>query len=101
MVVVMGLFASYLLEWRDPYVREVLALPGDQMKGQVIFQVNCAGCHGIQADGLVGPSLRRVSHHRSRLSLIQQVIGGKTPPMPKFQPSPEVMANLLEYLEGL
>jgi mono/diheme cytochrome c family protein len=101
MVLVLVFFASHLLQWRDPYVRQVLALPGDVVKGQVIFQVNCAACHGIQGDGLVGPSLRRVAHRRSKLSLIQQVVEGKTPPMPKFQPSPEVMADLLGYLEQL
>ncbi|NER30629.1 MAG: cytochrome c, partial [Symploca sp. SIO1C4] len=38
---------------------------------------------------------------KSKISLIHQVTDGKTPPMPKFQPSPQEMADLLSYLEEL
>ncbi len=85
----------------DPYVQEVLALDGDPQRGAAIFQMNCAGCHGVRGNGRVGPSLQDVSEHRSRASTIHQVISGDTPPMPQFQPSPETMADLLEYLETL
>jgi mono/diheme cytochrome c family protein len=53
------------------------------------------------ADGKVGPSLKNVSTRKSRIGLIEQVISGNTPPMPKFQPSPQEMADLLSYLESL
>lgn len=85
----------------DPYVQQVLALPGDTLQGQIIFQLNCAGCHGFDADGRVGPSLHRVGSRKSRVGLIHQVISGETPPMPQFQPSPQEMADLLQYLESL
>ncbi|MCU0550714.1 MAG: cytochrome c [Leptolyngbya sp. Prado105] len=85
----------------DPYVQKVLSLPGDTVQGHAIFQINCAGCHGIMADGKVGPSLRNVSSRKSPPRLIKQVISGQTPPMPKFQPSPQEMADLLSYLESL
>jgi mono/diheme cytochrome c family protein len=85
----------------DPYVQEVLSLPGNSVQGHAIFQINCAGCHGIMADGKVGPSLKNVSNRKSRVRLIEQVISGQTPPMPKFQPSPQEMSDLLEYLESL
>jgi mono/diheme cytochrome c family protein len=85
----------------DPYVQSVLSLSGDPVQGQVIFQLNCAVCHGINGQGLVGPNLYHVASHKSRVGLIQQVISGKTPPMPQFQPSPDTMADLLEYLEKL
>ncbi|MCA1991498.1 MAG: cytochrome c, partial [Coleofasciculus sp. S288] len=55
----------------------------------------------LQADGRVGPSLQHVSKRKSKTSLIYQVISGQTPPMPKFQPSPQEMADLLSYLEKL
>lgn len=90
--------------WRkntDPYVHEVLSLEGDPINGQAIFQINCAGCHGIKADGSVGPSLRNVPRRKSKVDLINQVISGNTPPMPKFQPSPKEMGDLLVYLEQL
>lgn len=83
----------------DPYIQEVLALQGNANKGHDIFQINCAACHGSQGNGHVGPSLRNVPKRRSKSSLIHQVVSGETPPMPKFQPSPQEMADLLSYLE--
>lgn len=85
----------------DPYIQDVLALEGDVDRGQKIFQMNCAVCHGIEADGEVGPSLLSVSARKSKVKLIKQVVSGNTPPMPQFQPKPEDMADLLEYLERL
>lgn len=85
----------------DPYVQAVLALEGDRDRGQDIFQMNCAVCHGIEADGEVGPSLLGVSARKSKSKLIQQVVSGNTPPMPQFQPEAKDMADLLEYLEQL
>ncbi len=91
----------YIHKISDPYMNEVLSRQGDVSRGQAIYEINCAGCHGIEADGMVGPSLHQVQKHKSKISLIQQVISGKTPPMPKFQPSPQEMADLLSYLENL
>ncbi|OKH20785.1 c-type cytochrome [Chroogloeocystis siderophila] len=85
----------------EPYVKNVLSLTGDPVQGNAIFQMNCAGCHGWQADGNVGPSLQGVSKRKSRFGLIHQVISGDTPPMPQFKPSPKEMADLLSYLETL
>ena len=85
----------------DPYVQDVLELDGNRNRGQEIFQMNCAVCHGIEAHGEVGPSLLGVSGRKSKSRLIQQVVSGQTPPMPQFQPEPKDMADLLEYLEQL
>lgn len=93
--------AFYAAQRTDPYMREVLALTGQPEQGQAIFQMNCAGCHGVQADGRVGPSLIDVSSRKSKTQMIHQVISGQTPPMPQFQPSPQEMADLLSYLERL
>lgn len=82
-------------------MRSVLALKGDAVQGHAIFLMNCAGCHGTEADGRVGPSLHNVSNRKSKISLIQQVVSGQTPPMPQFQPNPQEMADLLSYLETL
>jgi len=96
-----ALLCVYLLDLSDPYIQDVLSRQGDPQRGQAIYAINCAGCHGSEARGNVGPSLQRVSHHKSQAALIRQVIGGKTPPMPKFQPQPQTMADLLSYLEQL
>lgn len=85
----------------DPYVNQVLALKGDADRGRAIFQANCAVCHGIQADGYIGPSLWGVSQRRSQSHIIHQVVSGRTPPMPQFEPNPQEMADLLNYLKTL
>lgn len=93
--------AAFQFRQTDPYVQDVLAHQGDPLQGQVIFQLNCSGCHGIDADGRVGPSLHHVASRKSRIGLIHQVTSGQTPPMPQFQPTPQEMADLLKYLESL
>ena len=96
-----SILGVHLIQVSDPYMHNVLSLDGNSMRGQAIFQINCAGCHGIRGDGQVGPSLQHVSKRKSKVSIIHQVISGQTPPMPKFQPSPQEMADLLSYLEKL
>lgn len=101
LALLLGIFAVRIVGASDPYVKTVLSLTGDPVQGHAIFQINCAGCHGLEADGRVGPSLQGVSKHKSPYGLIHQVISGETPPMPKFQPSTQEMADLLSYLETL
>lgn len=100
-VVIAILSGVYYWQHSDPYIQSVLEVRGDAVRGNAIFQMNCAGCHGTLAKGKVGPSLLRVSSRRSQLSLIDQIVSGKTPPMPKFQASPSEMADLLSYLKTL
>ncbi|MBF2003108.1 MAG: cytochrome c [Synechococcales cyanobacterium M58_A2018_015] len=100
-VIVIAALGVHQLRRSDPYVQSVLSVVGDPAQGQTIFQMNCAGCHGLDADGRVGPSLHHVASRKSRIGLIHQVTSGKTPPMPQFQPTPQEMADLLEYLERL
>ena len=78
-----------------------MSYEGNPQRGEAIFNVNCASCHGIKATGNVGPNLLGVSRHKSQRRIIKQVVSGKTPPMPKFQPSAEDMADLLSYIEKL
>lgn len=91
----------HLYQISDPYVKEVLTLRCDQVRGKAIFQANCAVCHGLEANSSVGPSLVNLSKRKSKVGIIKQVISGETPPMPKFQPSPQDMTDLLSYLETL
>ncbi|MEM7727035.1 MAG: cytochrome c [Cyanobacteria bacterium P01_A01_bin.45] len=101
LAVVLGFFVAHVFQAPDPYIQTVLSLQGNLDQGHAIFQINCSGCHGLEARGSVGPSLQEVSKRKSRYQLIHQVISGETPPMPKFQPSKEEMADLLSYLESL
>ena len=86
---------------RDPYSRATLALKGNEVNGGKLFRLNCAGCHGVAAQGLVGPNLHGVDRRKNDRQLIQQVISGRTPPMPRFQPDPQAMADLLAFLRHL
>jgi len=101
LAIFLAVLGIYQLRVSSPYVRDVMAHKGDSIQGHAIFLMNCAGCHGTLADGLVGPSLRAVSNRKSKVSIIQQVTSGKTPPMPQFQPSSQEMADLLSYLTSL
>jgi mono/diheme cytochrome c family protein len=69
--------------------------------GGRLFRLNCAGCHGLAAQGLVGPNLHGVDRRKNDRQLIQQVVSGRTPPMPRFQPEPQAMADLLAFLHSL
>lgn len=101
LAICIGVLGFYRIQVSDPYIHKVLSLQGDSVRGHAIFQINCAGCHGLQADGRVGPSLQHISGKKSNISLIRQVTSGQTPPMPKFQPNPQDMADLLGYLDKL
>ncbi|MCL2932403.1 MAG: cytochrome c [Trichodesmium sp. MAG_R03] len=85
----------------DPYSKNVLSLQGDPVKGKGIFQMNCAGCHASPMKSQVGPSLDKISQHKSDLGIINQVVSGQTPPMPQFQPNEQEMADLLSYLKKI
>ncbi len=86
---------------RDPYTRATLELSGSVEEGGRLFRLNCAGCHGLAAQGLVGPNLHGVDRRKNNRQLIQQVVSGRTPPMPRFQPEPQAMADLLAFLHSL
>ena len=85
----------------DPFVKATLNFDGSLDRGARLFRINCAACHGIRAQGLLGPNLQKVSYRLNDSQLIHQVIDGKTPPMPSFQMKPQTMADLLEYLHTI
>ncbi|MEL6231417.1 MAG: cytochrome c [Cyanobacteria bacterium J06627_3] len=99
--VVLIIWGIHRVEVSDPYVHDVLASTGNLERGQQLFWQNCATCHGVKGAGEVGPDLQNVSERKSQVALIKQVISGKTPPMPQFQPNIQDMADLLVFLENL
>jgi mono/diheme cytochrome c family protein len=100
-IISIALIGWHSIQTSTPYITSVLARTGDPVLGHAIFQINCSGCHGLDAGGRVGPSLYDISKRKSPHSLIEQVTSGNTPPMPQFQPNPQEMADLLSYLETL
>ncbi len=85
----------------NKYIIKTLDLNGSADEGDALFKINCVGCHGITARGLVGPDLHSVTKRLNDKDIIKQVTGGLTPPMPSFEIDPVNMSNLLEYLHSL
>jgi len=85
----------------NKYIIETLELDGSIEEGDTLFKMNCVGCHGITARGLVGPDLHSITQRLNDKEIIKQVTGGLTPPMPSFEIDPGNMSNLLKYLHSL
>ena len=85
----------------NKYIIETLELDGSVEEGDALFKMNCVGCHGITARGLVGPDLHSITQRLNDKEIIKQVTGGLTPPMPSFEIDPGNMSNLLKYLHSL
>ena len=86
---------------QDPFITETLSIQGEALSGSKLFKINCVGCHGISAQGFVGPDLHEVTQEMSDKKIINQVIRGLTPPMPSFEIEPKSMADLLAYMHSL
>ena len=86
---------------KDTFITETLSIQGDSLNGSKLFKINCVGCHGVSAQGFVGPDLQEVSNQLSDTKIINQVIKGLTPPMPSFEIEPQSMADLLAYMHSL
>ena len=85
----------------DPFITKTLAIKGESLSGSKLFKINCVGCHGISAQGFVGPDLHEATQELSDKKIINQVIRGLTPPMPSFEIEPKSMADLLAYMHSL
>ena len=88
-------------EENNIYILKTLELNGSVKEGDALFKMNCVGCHGITARGLVGPDLHLITDRLNDKEIINQVIEGLTPPMPSFEIDPQNMSNLLKYLHSL
>ena len=82
-------------------VSKTVHLKGSAERGSRLFRINCAGCHGISAQGLVGPNIREVSHRLNDKQIINQIVKGRTPPMPSFELEPQAMADLIKHLHSI
>jgi len=86
---------------KSNFIIKTLELNGSVKEGYSLFKMNCVGCHGITARGLVGPDLHSITQRLNDKEIIKQVTEGLTPPMPSFEIDPQNMANLLQYLNTL
>jgi len=102
-VVLLICFLIFLVKHHEnnKYIIQTLELNGSAEEGDALFKINCVGCHGISARGLVGPDLHTITKRLNDKEIIKQVTGGLTPPMPSFEIDPVNMSNLLKYLHSL
>ena len=102
-IVLLSCFTIYFVNHNEnnQYIIKTLEHNGSADEGDALFKINCVGCHGITARGLVGPDLHSVTKRLNDKDIIKQVTGGLTPPMPSFEIDPVNMSNLLEYLHSL
>ena len=100
-VFVLSLFFFLNKDESNSYILKTLELSGSVNEGDILFKMNCVGCHGITARGLVGPDLHSITKHLNDTEIIKQVTEGLTPPMPSFEIDPQNMSNLLIYLHNL
>src|SRR6266705_668283 len=62
----------------------VLALPAFAQDGAATYKTKCAGCHGAEGQGKVGPALKGTSLSADQISdLLTKGNDGKTPPHKK------------------
>ena len=56
----------------NKFISETLQHNGSVEEGDALFKMNCVGCHGITARGLVGPDLHSITQRLNdkELSLI-------------------------------
>ncbi len=100
-LLICGSFFYFNREENNTYILKTLELNGSVKEGDTLFKMNCVGCHGITARGLVGPDLHSITLRLNDAEIIKQVIEGVTPPMPSFEIDPQNMSNLLKYLHSL
>ena len=102
-VLLIAFFSIFFMNHSEnnKYIIKTLELNGSTEKGDALFKINCVGCHGITARGLVGPDLHSITQRLNDKEIIKQVTGGLTPPMPSFEIDPVNMSNLLKYLHSL
>ena len=100
-LLISGSFFYFNHEENNIYILKTLELNGSVKEGDTLFKMNCVGCHGINARGLVGPDLHSITLRLNDSEIIKQVIEGVTPPMPSFEIDSQNMSNLLTYLHSL
>jgi len=77
----------------------------EHVKAQKLYAELCAGCHGIQARGGVGPDLTvsRFKYGKNRPAIEKSILDGRIGGMPAFGShlKPEETVALAEYLLSL
>ena len=73
-ILIFGIFLYLNKDENNTYIIKTLELSGSIKEGDTLFKMNCVGCHGITARGLVGPDLHSITHRLNDSAIIKQVI---------------------------
>jgi mono/diheme cytochrome c family protein len=78
---------------------KILALEGDAVKGQILYENNCASCHGMEGEGISGPSLVEWVPQLTGTEILQTIVEGPGE-MTEFGDyfDDQQLADILEYL---
>lgn len=81
---------TYWLFWQSGAQRVKLSenpVLGDAKKGEVVYQQNCASCHGIEGEGITAPALGNqaaLAHNKDEFIRYAIEQGRQDTPMPAF-----------------
>jgi mono/diheme cytochrome c family protein len=77
------------------------ATVGETVLGSQVFRLACAGCHGLSAEGKIGPRLVGTEHAAAEIEAI--VTHGLPPKMPAFeqQLAPAEIQSVAAYVRSL
>jgi mono/diheme cytochrome c family protein len=77
----------------------ILALDGDEVRGQFTYESNCASCHGVDGLGVTGPSLVERIPTLTGEQILEAIDTGPGD-MPAFKSefSDQDFADVLEYV---
>jgi cytochrome c oxidase cbb3-type subunit III len=84
----------------NPYQSDTMAIS----EGQVLFDGNCAGCHGPDLKGAIGPDLTsRLAYGESDTAIYESVARGRPGGMPAFgdQLGRDRIWKLLAYVDSI
>lgn len=78
---------------------KILALDGDAVKGQILYESNCGTCHGDDGTGVTGPALTDVVPVLTSTEILETIETGPGA-MPDFSDyfTDQQLADLLEYV---
>ena len=86
-----------LAKWHPftPSAAPATATAGDPTRGRQVFVVNCSGCHGMDAQGGIGPALEGSG---LTASVVQAVVAGGRGVMPSGLVEGQDAADVAAYV---
>ncbi|HEU5316019.1 MAG TPA: cytochrome c [Chloroflexota bacterium] len=89
-----------LAKWHpfSPAAAPAASVAGDPLRGRQVFVVNCSGCHGMDARGGIGPSLRGVGLEPAE---VEQIVASGRGVMPAGVVEGQEAADVAAYVADI